>query len=376
MNDRLRQLDTQPLLRLGRLRQELRAAGREVLDFATGETAEPTPDFLRAAFAEAVPEAGRRPAAAGEADLCEAAAGWMQRRFGVRLDPVAEVLPTMGCSEGLFHLPQLQVQIPSDKDLVLYGEPGPRVYELGALFAEAWTWALPRNASTGWLMDPDAVPEATLRRAAVVFLDHPNDPTGTCLPEPLWTAWVQAREEYGFVLVSDERYADVYFDAPPRSLLEFGRTGCLVAHSVAARSGLHGYRSGFLAGDAELLAHCLRFRSGMGLAPTVPAQAVARAALADDRHVAARRTQLGSKRKALLAAFGKLGLEVHPGTATPYLWLRAPDGDGAGYADRCLQRDILVAPGACFGAGGEGHVRVALGPSLDECQQAAARWPA
>lgn len=375
MNDRLRQLDTQPLLQVGRRRDELRAAGRAILDFATGESAEPTPAFLRDAFQRGVPAAGRRPAADGDPDLREAAAGWLQRRFGVVLDANAEVLPTMGCSEALFHLPQLQVQIPSDKDLVLYGEPGPRVFELGALFAEAWTYVLPRSARNGWLLDPDAVPEATLRRAAVVFLDYPNDPTGTVLPPELFTAWVQAREQYGFTLVSDERYADVWFDAPPRSLLEFGRKGCLVAHSLAARSGLHGYRSGFLAGDAELIAHCLRFRGGMGLSPTVPAQAVARAAWGDDDHVAARRQQLAGKRAVLVQAFRSRGLQAGGG-ATPYLWLRLPDGVTEGdYAARCLERGILVAGGSCFGKGGGGHVRVALGPTLAECRRAAEVWP-
>ncbi len=375
MNDRLRQLDTQPLLALGRRRDELRAAGRSVLDFATGEAAEPVPPFLRDAFRDGVPAAGRRPAVAGAPDLRAAAAGFLQRRFGVRVDPDSEVLPTMGCTDALFHLPQLLVQIPSDKDLVLYGEPGPRVFELGALFAEAWTYVLPRSPRNDWLMDPDSVPEAVLRRAAVVFLDYPNDPTGTCLPPGLCRAWVQAREHYGFTLVADERYADTWFGERPHSLLESGRRGCLVAHSLTARSGLHGFRSGFLAGDAELIAHLLRFRSAMGLSPTDPAQAVARVAWQDDEHAEVRRCELQKKRDVLLAAFRRLRLEVH-GEASPYLWVKAPGGGtGDDYAERCLQRDLLVAPGACFGQGGAAHVRVALGPSLAECEQAARRWP-
>jgi aspartate/methionine/tyrosine aminotransferase len=375
VNERLQKIDTQPLLRLGRLRDELRQGGRTVFDFATGESSEPTPPFLRDAFLQGVPGSSRRPGGAGEPDLRRAAASFLHRRFGVEVSADGEVLPTMGCTDALFHLPQLLVQIPSDKDLVLYGEPGPRVFELGALFAEAWTYVQPRSARTGWLMDPDAVPETVLRRAAVVFLDYPNDPTGTCLPPELATAWVQAREHYGFTLVADERYADTYFDQAPRSLLESGKKGCLVAHSLTARSGLHGYRSGFLAGDADLVAHLLRFRSAMGLSPTLPAQAVARAAWEDDQHAAARRRDLGRKRELLRACFRALRLEVRS-EATPYLWLRVPgDGTAEAYAARCLERGILVAEGSCFGKGGAEHVRVALGPTLAECEQAAKVWP-
>jgi aspartate/methionine/tyrosine aminotransferase len=224
-------------------------------------------------------------------------------------------------------------------------------------------------------MDPDAVPETVLRRAAVVFLDYPNDPTGTCLPAELAAAWVAAREHYGFTLVADERYADTYFENPPRSLLQTGRKGCLVAHSLTARSGLHGYRSGFLAGDAELVEHLVRFRSAMGLAPTLPAQAVARAAWQDDEHALVRRRELGKKREVLRACFRSLRLEVRS-EATPYLWLRVPGGSTVdAYANRCLECGILVAPGSCFGQGGAEHVRVALGPSLQECEQAAKVWP-
>jgi len=146
-------------------------------------------------------------------------AAYLKRRFAVKVDPDTEVLATLGSRECLFHLPMTFVEVPSDKDLVLYGEPAWPVYESGALFAEAWTYAVPLGSHNGYAMDPDALPESVLRRASVVFLNYPHNPTGFCLPDELFRRWVAVREEYGFVLVNDEGSADLHYEGPaPRSL--------------------------------------------------------------------------------------------------------------------------------------------------------------
>ncbi|MCC6672367.1 MAG: succinyldiaminopimelate transaminase [Planctomycetes bacterium] len=376
MNQRLRSLQTYPMVKLDQRKAELQARGIEVHDFGTGDPREPTPAAIREAFRAAAPAVSQYPPVAGRAPMRKAAAGYVQRRFGVTLDPDLEILPTQGAKEAIFHLPMVLVEIPSEKDLVVYGVPAYPVFEIGALFAEAWTYEVPLHAGNRYLMDPDDLPRDALRRARVVFLNYPHNPTGQCLPAELFRKWVRARDEWGFVLVSDECYVDLWYDQPPHSLLEFGREGCLVVHSLSKRSGMTGYRSGFVAGDAGLLATYRRFRAGMGVAPTDMVQAAAEVAWADSGHVEERRKIFAAKRAVLVEHFGRIGLEVFPGTATLFLWVRVPAGTtDQEYAERLLERGILVSPGSFFGKGQEAWFRLALVPSLEECRAACAKWP-
>jgi LL-diaminopimelate aminotransferase len=381
MNERLRQLPAYPMEQLAAWKLRLQAQGRPVFDFGTGDPREPTPAHLRQAMLDGTPEVSQYPPIAGTKALRQAVAGYLQRRFGVRVDPDRQVLATSGSKECLFHLPMTFVQVPSDKDLVLYGEPAYPVYEIGALFAEAWTYAVPLGAHNGFAMDPDALPGAVLKRASVVFLNYPHNPTGACLPDAMFRRWVEVREEYGFVLVSDECYADLHYEGPrPKSLLEFGTKGCLAVHSLSKRSGMTGYRSGFVAGDPELIATYRTFRASMGTAPPEFVQAAATVAWGDDAHVADRVKTFALKRTVLLELAKRRGLRVHGSQAGLYLWLEVPAGtDGLAYAQRCREAGIVVAPGVFFGGAAkenqERFIRLALVPSVDECKRAAALWP-
>jgi succinyldiaminopimelate transaminase len=377
VNERLRKLPAYPMEQLAAWKLQLLARGGRVFDFGAGEPCEPTPALLRAAMHEGTAETSQYPPTGGTPALRQAVAGYLKRRFGVAVDAETEVLATMGSKEALFHLPMTFVQVPSEKDLVLYGEPAYPVYETSALFAEAWTYAVPLSVQNGYAMDPDTLPEAVLRRASVVFLNYPHNPTGFCLPDPLFRRWVALREEYGFVLVSDECYADLHYEGPrPRSVLEFGKKGCLAVHSLSKRSGMPGYRSGFLAGDAELVATYRRFRASMGTAPQEFVQAAAVVAWTDEKHVAERVAVFASKRKVLLELCRARGLKVHGSTAGLYLWVEVPAGvSDTDYAGRCREAGIVVAPGSFFGRGQERFVRLALVPTVEECKAAAAIWP-
>jgi LL-diaminopimelate aminotransferase len=377
VNNRLRQLQTYPMEQLAAWKQQLAAGGVRVFDFGTGDPREPTPALLKRAMFEGTADVSQYPATAGTPKLRKAIAGYLQRRFDVKVDPDTEVLATMGSKETLFHLPMTFVEVPSDKDLVLYGEPAYPVYEIGALFAEAWTYAVPLSLSTGYAMDPDALPEAVLRRASVVFLNYPHNPTGFCLPDALFRRWVEVREEYGFVLVSDECYADLHYEGPrPKSLLQFGRKGCLAVHSLSKRSGMTGYRSGFVAGDRDLIATYRKFRASMGTAPQEFVQAAAEVAWTDEKHVQERVAVFGAKRAVMLDLCRARGLKVHGSTAGLYVWIEVPEGvSDLDYAGRCREVGIVVAPGSFFGAGQERFVRLALVPTVEECKAAAAIWP-
>jgi acetylornithine aminotransferase len=176
------------------------------------------------------------------------------------------------------------------------------------------------------------------------------------------------------VLASDECYADVYFGAPPPSILEVARENVLAVHSCSKRSGMTGYRSGFVAGDPDLVAVLRAFRSHPGVSQPDFVAAAATAAWSDDRHAAERRELFRAKRDRFAAFFREHGLEAGAAEATLYLWVKVPaGGTSAGYALRLLDEGIVVAPGTAFGAG-EGYVRVALVPTLEECDAAIEAW--
>ena len=364
------------MVRLDQLKAEIVAGGGEVCDFGTGDPREPTPEFIREAFCGAVPEISQYPAVVGTPGMRRAAAGYLRRRFGVQVDPDTELLPTQGSKEAVFHLPMVFVDPSSARRTVVYGVPAYPVFAIGSLFAEAEVHEVGLDPGNRYLMDPRQLPAGVLERTAVVFLNYPHNPSGQLMPDELFERWVAARERHDFLLVSDECYADLYYEQPPRSLLEFGRQGCLAMHSLSKRSGMTGYRSGFVAGDPEVVAEYRRFRSGMGVAPTLPAQAAAEAAWADWDHVVERQQCFARKRDILLAMFERLGLAVYPGTAGLFLWVSVPERQtDVEYAENLLRRGIVVSPGSFFGSGQDRFVRLALVPSVDECRRAAEIWP-
>ena len=299
-----------------------------------------------------------------------------RRRFGVELDPACEVLATSGSMEAIFHLPMILVDPSSGRDRVVYGVPGYRVFEIGTYYAEGRAHAVDLTAENGYLLDPDQIGEDVLSETGLVFLNYPHNPTGQELPDELFERWVAARDRHGFVLVSDEVYADIYFERPCRSLLEFGREGCLVIHSLSKRSSMTGYQTGLFAGDADLLATLRRFRASMGLSSPVWTQAAATAAWLDDDHVDDKRALLKAKRDVMLELFQARGLQVYPGTSTLYLWVEVPESfTDTSYAEHLIELGIVVSPGSNFGPNQERFFRVALAPDVAECRDVAALWP-
>ncbi len=376
MNSRLNRLQVHPTLRLEERKAELRERGLEVFDFGTGDPPEPAPDFVRQALIDAVPELSAYPAVDGTPALREAAATYLWRRFGVEFDPAREVLATCGSKEAIFHLPMVLVDADSSRDLVVYGEPGYAAFEIGACFAGATAHTVPLGAESSYLFSPDDLSPDVLARTAMVFLNYPHNPTGQDMPPEVFREWIAARDEHGFVIVSDECYCDLYFGEPPHSLLEFGRKGCIAVHSLSKRSGMTGYLSGFLAGDPELVAILRRYRAGMGVASAVWNQAAATAAWLDESHVEERRAVFGEKRRILGEVLASRGLRVYPGNASLFLWVEVPEGDtDVGFSAKLAEAGILVAPGSYFGTGQDRFVRLALVPSAEECRAVADVWP-
>lgn len=372
-NPVLGQIRKNLMVELDERRRALAAAGKRLFDFGLGDPKEPTPAFLKAALANGIPDVSQYPSAFGTAALRRAAAGYVARRFGVFLDPETQVLACAGAKEAIFHLPLAFAGDPRRRKVVM-PDPGYPTYEVGARFAGLEPVKVPLTARRGFLLEPEDVGEATLRETLVYWISYPHNPTGAVAPRDYLRRVGEAALAYGFVVASDECYADIYFGEPPASMLEVQAENVVAVHSCSKRSGMTGYRSGFLAGDVEVMASLRALRSHPGVASPEFVAPAATAAWQDDAHAAERREIFRRKRDRFLAFFRSHGLAADASDATLYLWVKVPAGEtSGGYALRLLEEGIVVAPGTAFGAG-EGYVRVALVPTLEECEEAIAAW--
>jgi LL-diaminopimelate aminotransferase len=371
LNPALEKGGAYPLLKLDERRREIEGRGIELYDFGTGDPREPTDPRIRQALVDGVPEVSQYPSTPGKRELREAFRAWMSRRHGVALDPDAEVLPATGSKEAIFHAPLAFLHSSHERIGVAYGSPGYPVYERGTLFAGGEPLAVRLEAENDFLLQMEDVdPEKT----RIVWINYPHNPTGATATYAYLEKVAHFCREHDILLFSDECYNDLYSGEPPPSILEVTRERTLAFCSLSKRSGMTGYRSAMMAGDAQLIAALKKLRPSIGVATPSFVQDAAIAAWSDDEHVEERRRVFARKRTLFVNFFKRAKLDFLPTDASIYLWVTVPDGDDEAYALRLLEEGIVVAPGRSFGPGGEGYVRVALVPGLEECTRAIERW--
>jgi succinyldiaminopimelate transaminase len=370
----LSETGTYPFVKLDEAKRRLLAEGVELIDFGKGDPREPTDPRIRRALAESLTEISSYPLAEGLPELRAAVAAWCGRRFGVTVDPDTEVVPTSGSKVASLLLAQVLVDRDSEKRLVVTTEPGYPVPDRGAAFAGADVLQLPLLAENSFLPDLEAVEAETWARAAIVWINYPNNPTGAVAPLDFHARLAELSRENDFLVASDEAYTELWFDEPPHSALEVRELGNVcVFNTLSKRSSMTGYRSGFVAGDAELIRALKQFRPSVGTAPQEFVQLASVVAWEDEEHVERARDAYRRKRDVLVAVLEGKGIRIAGGSATMYLWLEVPDGDRSDeFAERLLEHGLVVSPGSFFGPAGEGYWRMALVPTEDECRRAAA----
>jgi len=329
-----------------------------VIDFGKGDPNEPTDPMIRQALIDALPERAPYPLAQGLPELRDAAAGWLERRFGVAVDPDTEIVPTYGSKEAIFSLAQV---LDVGGQVVAFGEPAYPVYERGAMFAGASVRTLPLRRENGFLPDLGELDAAV----ALVWVNYPHNPTGAVAPLEFYEELAEAAERHDFVIASDEAYSELWFDEPPPSALQADRSRVVAFHTLSKRSSMTGYRSGFVAAPPEIVAALKSYRPTVGTAPQEFVQRASVVAWNDERHVEETRARYRAKRDILIPALEDRGWEIVASEATMYLWTVGPD------ADALLERGVIVSPGEMFGPSGAGYVRFALVPTLEECERAA-----
>lgn len=362
-----------PYARLDTLRREATEADGGLVDLSIGMPCDPVPPAVADALAGAAPRWAGYPSAVGLPPLREAAAAWVERRFGVPLDP-GHVVACIGTKELVASLPHLLRLRDPSRDTVLYPAVSYPTYEMGALLAGCR--ALPVPLTADWHLDLTAVSEEDAARALVLWVNEPSNPTGSAASADELAATVEWARARGVIVASDECYVEFTYSGFGRPVdgvtaLAAGAEGVLVLHSLSKRSNLAGYRSGFLAGDPDLVAYLGAVRTHAGAMVPGPVQAASTVAWADDAHVEQQQLVYGERRAYVRSRLKASGLEEAGGGSTFYLWARSTrDEDGWGIATRFAGAGTLVAPGDLYGPTGFPYVRIALVAPLDRLQLA------
>ncbi|MGE0311592.1 MAG: succinyldiaminopimelate transaminase [Lautropia sp.] len=400
MNPRLSLLQPYPFERLSALLADIdpKAAaaslGRDgamscerFVDLSIGEPKHPSPQLVRDAIVASLDGLSAYPPTRGSVALREAIAGWIERRFGARLDPMQEVLPILGSREALFALAQVVVD-PAKRPVVVSPNPFYQIYEGAAILAGARVHLVDQRPERGFLCDWASVPDAVWRETSMVYVCSPGNPTGSVMPLSDWSLLFDLSDRFGFAIASDECYSEIHFDeaSPPLGGLEAcrllgrdDRRRLIVFSSLSKRSNLPGMRSGFVAGDRALIAAFLRYRTYHGSAMSPVFQAASIAAWGDEAHVVDNRRRYREKFDAVIDVLSP-AVAIERPSAGFYLWLAIPDGDDPAFTHRLrAQYNCLVVPGSYLGRAasganpGAGRVRIALVDDLASCVDGARR---
>jgi N-succinyldiaminopimelate aminotransferase len=383
-------LQPYPFEQLARLHAAVTPAPVKPIDLSLGEPKHTTPEFILQALADNLGGAARYPSTRGTAELREAITGWLRRRFDLpadSLDAERHVLPVTGTREALFAFAQCVVDPRRDDALVLTGNPFYQIYEGAAFLAGAGVHYLNCLEEHGFQPDFNAVPEAIWNRCQLLYLCSPNNPSGSVIEIEAYRLLLELAERHDFVIAADECYSEIYLNEsrPPPGLLQAaaacGRDDyrrCMVFHSLSKRSSVPGMRSGFVAGDADLIRAFYLYRTYHGCAMAPYTQSASIAAWNDETHVLENREQYRRKFDAVLAILQPV-LDVRRPSAGFYLWPRTPVDD-VEFTRRLLQQqNVRVLPGSFMSreAGGinpgQERVRIALVANLQECVEAAKR---
>nr|WP_298140257.1 succinyldiaminopimelate transaminase [uncultured Pseudomonas sp.] len=390
MNHALNQLQPYPFEKLRALLGGIQPpADKRAIALSIGEPKHRSPAFVAEALSANLDQLAVYPTTLGLPALREAIADWCGQRFDLpsgTLDPARHVLPVNGTREALFAFTQTVVQRDAD-GLVVSPNPFYQIYEGAALLAGAQPHYLPCLEEHGFNPDFDAVSDDVWRRCQILFLCSPGNPTGALIPLETLKKLIALADQFDFVIAADECYSELYFDEgnPPAGLLsacaELGRNDfkrCVVFHSLSKRSNLPGLRSGFVAGDAEILKAFLLYRTYHGCAMPVQTQLASVAAWRDEVHVKANRELYREKFDAVLAILDGV-MDVQRPDGGFYLWAKTPGDDESFTRDLFAREHVTVVPGSYLSRSvegenpGAGRVRMALVAPLAECIEAAQR---
>jgi LL-diaminopimelate aminotransferase len=356
-------------------RSALEAQGRRVIDLSIGApNIPPAPHVLKA-----LTEAAARPenyiyAIVDKPELLEAVSGWYGRRYGVDLDPATEIVSVLGSQEGLSHI---GLSLLNEGDVVLLPEPCYPVFADGAALAGAELHYMPLREEKNYLIDFNEIPADIARRARLMIVSYPNNPTCALAPDSFYDDLIAFAKKWDILVIHDNAYSELVFDSEP--------CGSFLAHpgakevgvefnSLSKTYGLAGARIGFCVGNKQVVGNLRTLKSNLDFGVFLPVQEAAIAAISGDQScVAETRAAYKRRRDFLISGMKELGWNITPPAGTMFVWAKIPD-KFASSEECCLElldkAGVLVTPGSAFGALGEGYVRMALVRTEEEMQWA------
>lgn len=392
MNPYLKNLHPYPFEKLAALKQAVEPpADKKPITLSIGEPQHDAPAFIAEALVAHLSGLSQYPTTKGIEGLRVAIAQWLTHRYQLNqasLDPDTQILPVNGTREALFSFAQCIVDAGSaSTPLVVMPNPFYQIYEGAALLAGAEPYFLNTTADNGYLPDFDAVPASVWQRCQLLYICSPGNPSGEIINQSALIKVLALAEQYDFIVASDECYSELYADEdhPPPGLLQaafaMGNSGfkrCVVFHSLSKRSNVPGLRSGFVAGDAEILKHYLLYRTYHGCAMSLPTQKASLLAWQDETHVRHNRQLYREKYSAFITILQSV-CDITQPPASFYIWLKTPISD-TDFAQQLFAKEhVTVLPGSYLSREflsvnpGKNHVRIALVAPLEDCIMAAER---
>ena len=392
MNPLLATLQPYPFERLRQLFEDVRPnPALRPISLGIGEPKHATPEFIKQAMVAALDTGlAGYPGTAGEAPFSQSCANWVQRRYSVKLNPATQILPVNGTREALFALAQTVIDPTQPGATVLSPNPFYQIYEGAALLGGAQPHYVASLAERNFAVDWDSVPAEVWARTQLIFVCSPGNPTGAVMPLDEWRKLFELSDQYGFVIASDECYSEIYFrDEPPLGGLQaaqlLGRSDfkrLIALTSLSKRSNVPGLRSGFVAGDANIIKQFLLYRTYHGSAMSPVVQAASIAAWDDENHVVENRNLYRTKFAQVTPVLAEV-MDVKLPDAAFYLWAQVPaawNGQDDVFARELLQATgVTVLPGSYLARPvnghnpGQGRIRMALVAETAECLEAAHR---
>jgi len=375
---RFKTLPAYPLATIPQKKRELAARGVDVIDLGAGDADMAPPPKAVDALTRAVrtPAMNRYGFGLGLVAYREAISAWMQKRFGLRFDPLTEVVPLIGSKEGISHLALAYLE---PGRLAIIPEPGYNAYQGGTMLASGEPYRYALRPRTEFLIDLDEIPGETLHRTRILYLNYPNNPTAAIAPRDYLERVVATCRELDILLVYDNAYSELAFDGyvPPSIFeIEGARDVAIEFHSLSKTYNMTGWRCGWAVADPSIASVLTKVKSFTDTGQFMAVQAAGVAALESyDEFVPGNVAIFKERRDAAVAAFRAAGFQCETPRATMYLWIALPDGvSSADFADRLLEDEgVVVMPGSGFGAGGEGFFRISFITSPERIAEAATR---
>ena len=350
---------------LADIRRQKEARGETVIDLSIGTPNIPPEEHIRRALCEAAAdEKNYVYAISDRPELLEAAAGWYARRYGVDLDPGSEICSVLGSQEGLSHI---ALSVIDEGELVLVPSPCYPVFGDGPKIAGAKIWPMEQRRENGYVIRLDEIPEEVARKARLMVVSYPNNPTTALAPDSFYEELIAFAKKYDIIVIHDNAYSELVFDGEScGSFLQFpgAKEVGVEFNSLSKTYGLAGARIGFCLGNREVIARLRLLKSNMDYGMFLPIQMAAIAALNGDQSCVERTRKAYERRRDVLCeSFGKAGWAIEKPKATMFVWAPLPGNyqNSQEFAMELVEKaGVLVTPGSAFGENGEGFVRMAL----------------